>query len=213
MSQGQASTGQTVSYKVRRQQDSYRRRLAVLAAASRTFAKQGYKGTTMEEVANNAGVSKGLVFHFFGSKQTLLRALVEDCLDQWSTLSEYRASSAEKSSLDELRRLFLASFEFVEQNPVLLLFSSDEEGLLDTYRDEFAKRNKRWRTRIRQALKKGIDRGEIRDLDTSRTSVIFHEIQTTMLANVKFTGPSPRYDRKKNTLAIDIFLQGIRLTE
>jgi len=129
------------------------------------------------------------------------------------TLSEFRAASAEQNSLDELRHLFLASFEFVEKNPVLLLFSSDEEGLLSAYQGEFTKRNKRWRTRIRQALKQGIDRGEIRDLDVTQVSVVFHELQTAMVANVKFTGAAPRYDRKKIALAIDIFLTGIGQVE
>ena len=200
----------TASYDSRRKQDSFRRRLAVLQAAGSIFARQGYKAAKMAEIARDAGVSKGLVFHFFGSKQALFSALVEDCLNQWSTLSEYRASAAEENSLDELRRLFLASFEFVESNPVLLLFSSDEEGLLDNYRKDFARRNKRWRERIRRSLREGISRGEIRDLDAARTAVVFHELQSAMVANTAFSGAAPRYDRRKIDLAIDIFLRGIQ---
>jgi len=197
-------------YESRRRQDSYRRRLAVLKAAGSIFARQGYRGSTVEEIARAAGVSKGLVFHFFGSKQELFRALVEDCLDQWLALSEYRASAADENSLNELRRLFLASFEFVEQNPVLLLFSEDHEELLNSYQRQIARRNKRWRGRIRGTLEKGIQDGEITSMDVARASVIFHEIQTTMLANVALTGSTPRYDRRKIELAVDIFLQGIR---
>lgn len=200
----------TGSYINQRKQASFRRRLAVLGAAGRTFAKYGYQKTTVEEIAREAGVSKGLVFHFFGSKQDLFSSLLEDSLNQWSTLSEYRASGAEKSSLEELRGLFLASFEFVEKNPVLLLFTRDEEDLLDTYRREFSRRNKRWRKRIRETLKEGVRRSEIEDVDISRVSVIFHEVQTAMLSTVVLEGSAPRYDSRKIDLTIDIFLRGIK---
>jgi AcrR family transcriptional regulator len=200
------------SYETRRRQASYRRRLAVLKAAGTTFAQHGYKNTPVEEIARNAGVSKGLVFHFFGSKQDLFRSVVEDCLDRWSALSEYRAAGADAHSLEELRRLFLASFEFVEENPVLLLISSEREGLPDSYRREFSKRNKRWRARIRQTLEQGMARSEIRDVDTQQASVVFHELQSAMLENTMFTGSAPRYDRPKIDLAIDIFLRGIEQT-
>lgn len=201
------------SYETRRKQASFRRRLAVLNAAGSAFARNGYRQTNVEEIARSAGVSKGLVFHFFGSKQDLFRSLVEDCLNQWSTLSEYRAAGADENSLDELRSLFLASFEFVEKNPVLLLFTSDEEGLFDSHRREFSRRNKRWRRRIRHTLKQGMEKSEIRDVDIQRVSVIFHELQTAMLANIAFTGSAPRYDRRKINLAIDIFLRGIQQTQ
>lgn len=204
---------QAPSYETRRRQDSYQRRLAVLAAAGSIFAKSGYRGATMEDIAKAAGVSKGLVFHFFGSKQKLFQALVEDCLNQWLALSEHRASEAEESSLQELRSLFLASFEFVEQNPVLLLFSGDKEHLLDEYRLQLARRNKRWRERIRRSLKTGMARSEIRSVDVTLTATLFHELQTALIANVSFRGTAPRYDRQKVNLAVDIFLQGIRATQ
>ena len=201
------------SYETQRKQASYRRRLAVLQAASSNFAQHGYKKTRVADIASTAGVSKGLVFHLFGSKEELFKSLLADSLNQWSTLSEYRAAAADESSLDELRHLFLASFEFVTKNPVLLLFSSDEEGLLDAHRHEFSKRNKRWRARIRRTLKEGVARAEVRDVDIQHTSLIFHELQSAMLTSTVFTGSAPRYNKRKINLAIEIFLKGIQQVE
>ena len=74
--------GATDKYETRRRRASFRRRLAVLQAAGSTFAEHGYKNTTVEAIATNAGVSKGLVFHFFGSKDNLFRSLLEDSLNE-----------------------------------------------------------------------------------------------------------------------------------
>lgn len=50
---------------------------AILAAARRQFAEQGYAGTTLRSVAAEAGVDPALAVHFFGSKQGLFLAGVE----------------------------------------------------------------------------------------------------------------------------------------
>ncbi len=52
-------------------------RQAILEAAQRQFAEQGYPGTTLRSVAHAAGVDVRLVSHYFGSKQELFRHSVE----------------------------------------------------------------------------------------------------------------------------------------
>lgn len=49
----------------------------ILNAAARSFARRGYAGTSMADVAESAGVSKATVFHHFRSKRGLYRALIE----------------------------------------------------------------------------------------------------------------------------------------
>lgn len=48
----------------------------VLDAALALFTAQGYSGTTMDQVARAAGISKGAVYLYFPSKQDLLQGLV-----------------------------------------------------------------------------------------------------------------------------------------
>ena len=52
-------------------------REAILAAASRAFAEQGYPRTTLRAIARDAGVDTRLVTHYFGSKQDLFVAVVD----------------------------------------------------------------------------------------------------------------------------------------
>ena len=53
----------------------------ILGAALDLFSTQGFHGTSMQQIATAAGVSKGLLFHHFADKARLLDALV-DALQQ-----------------------------------------------------------------------------------------------------------------------------------
>ncbi|GAA4062010.1 TetR/AcrR family transcriptional regulator [Nonomuraea soli] len=52
-------------------------RLKVFAAAIELMAEQGYTATTVEAIAERAGVAKGTVFYNFGSKEQLFAQLLD----------------------------------------------------------------------------------------------------------------------------------------
>ena len=52
------------------------KRAAILAAARQMFATQGYEGTSMDQIAAEAGVSKLTVYSHFGDKEALFAAVV-----------------------------------------------------------------------------------------------------------------------------------------
>jgi AcrR family transcriptional regulator len=58
-----------------RERQAANSRAAVLAAAAELFVEQGYGATTIDQVAQRAGVSKPTVFTAVGNKQTLLKAV------------------------------------------------------------------------------------------------------------------------------------------
>lgn len=49
----------------------------ILRAALNLFSAHGYHGTSMQHIASEAGVSKGLLFHHFADKSSLLHALID----------------------------------------------------------------------------------------------------------------------------------------
>ena len=55
----------------------------ILAAAVRVFAAQGYEASRVGDVAREAGVAYGLVYHYFGSKEAVLEAVFRE---QWGRL-------------------------------------------------------------------------------------------------------------------------------
>jgi AcrR family transcriptional regulator len=59
------------------------KRQLILAAAVRVFAAQGYEASRVGDVAKEAGVAYGLVYHYFGSKEAVLEAVFRE---QWGRL-------------------------------------------------------------------------------------------------------------------------------
>jgi AcrR family transcriptional regulator len=55
-------------------------RARLLQAAARVYARRGFGGATLDEVAAEAGFTKGAVYAHFGSKENLLLALMEEHL-------------------------------------------------------------------------------------------------------------------------------------
>jgi TetR/AcrR family transcriptional regulator, fatty acid metabolism regulator protein len=59
------------------------KRSLILAAAVRVFARQGYEASRVGDVAKEAGVAYGIVYHYFGSKEAVLEAVFHE---QWGRL-------------------------------------------------------------------------------------------------------------------------------
>ena len=64
-----------------RQRDAERTRIALLTAARTLFSTRGFANTGVRDVAELAGVNSSLVSRYFGSKQGLFRATLEQVLD------------------------------------------------------------------------------------------------------------------------------------
>src|SRR6478609_9807096 len=52
-------------------------RASILAAAEQEFAKHGLEGARTEEIALRSGVTKGMIYHYFESKEKLYEAALE----------------------------------------------------------------------------------------------------------------------------------------
>ena len=61
------------------------KRRIILDAAVRVFARQGFHSARVSDIANEAGVAYGLVYHYFDSKDEVLDTLF---LERWNVLLE-----------------------------------------------------------------------------------------------------------------------------
>src|SRR5437870_3129691 len=66
-----------VGHRTQRQQQAAARREQLLAVALDQFAEKGARGSTVREIAQAAGITEGLIYHYFPSKMALLQAVVE----------------------------------------------------------------------------------------------------------------------------------------
>ena len=53
------------------------KRNLIMDSALEHFAREGYHATTITDIAKHAGISKGLMYNYFESKEALLRAIIE----------------------------------------------------------------------------------------------------------------------------------------
>lgn len=56
---------------------------AILGGAERVFARAGFEGATMAQIADEAGVAKPNLHYYFGSKLELYRAVLDRVLHDW----------------------------------------------------------------------------------------------------------------------------------
>src|SRR5215211_5288506 len=75
---GDTSTGRRPTA---RQLQAAARREQILATALGLFAAQGFDATSTKQIAKEAGIAEGLIFHYFPTKASLLAAILEDRLE------------------------------------------------------------------------------------------------------------------------------------
>jgi AcrR family transcriptional regulator len=59
------------------------KRQLIMGAALRLFAEKGYDATSIDKIAREAGISKGLLYNYFRSKEELLQTLMTDLLAEF----------------------------------------------------------------------------------------------------------------------------------
>ncbi len=92
------------------------RRRTILRAAIDVFARKGYHGCRIADVAKEAGVAYGLVYHYFKNKDELLETVFEACWSGFST--RVRAiADAEGTLAEKLRRITDVVFEAYRVDP------------------------------------------------------------------------------------------------
>lgn len=78
---------------------------AILSAAAKVFAKRGYSGTKVADIAAEAGVSSGLVHHYFATKADVFATLIEQVMGA-ATQVPNEALAREGTPAENLRWMF-----------------------------------------------------------------------------------------------------------
>ena len=108
----------------KRKRDAAATREAILEAATRRFATQGYERAGAREIAADAGVTAALVNRYFGSKEGLFAEVIKRALDMGQLLRGGRADLA-----DHLARVVVYGEDAPDGvlTPLLLLLHSAAE--------------------------------------------------------------------------------------
>lgn len=95
------------------------RRALLLERATQVFAEKGYRGTTLDDVAARAGVTKPVLYDHFGSKEALLTEVLRAIRAELLGAGE-QALIPEGRAEERIRRAVLAFFTYAEARPQAL---------------------------------------------------------------------------------------------
>jgi AcrR family transcriptional regulator len=90
----------------------------ILRIAEEVFAERGFQATTMEDIAERVGVTKPLIYEYFGSKEGLLSACITRARTQLRVATEAAWQAVgTQAPLDEVFRAGVrAFFEFIDEH-------------------------------------------------------------------------------------------------
>lgn len=148
--------------------DKQARREDILAAAMGVFAKHGYRQTTIDQIADAAGISKGAVYLSFASKEDLFYAVFE----QMTLAAMHAPDAAGDVPPDTAKAQILALFDgvmaMIDANehliPLTLEFWSacGVEETRERFGSRFAELFGTFRTLLSGLIEQGAHHGEFR---------------------------------------------------
>jgi AcrR family transcriptional regulator len=138
----------------------------ILEAAFTEFSRNGYAMTTLDEIAERAGVTKGTIYVYFESKEHLFISMVRELMKATLDTVHDMFERHEGSTADLLRAQFSFIYEHIVEDRrrrevvrMLIAEASRFPALADRYHDEI---HRPCMELLMQAIQRGIDRGEIR---------------------------------------------------
>ncbi len=138
----------------------------ITEAAFSVFAEKGYAATRVEEVAKRAGVSKGLMYLYFKTKEELFKAVVKSVVVRRVDALVDAVETTDKTSEQFIRGPLLDFMKRVPGSPIAivirLLISEGQRhpDLVDFYWDNVVSKGL---TAISRFIDRGVKRGEFRE--------------------------------------------------
>lgn len=87
----------------------------ILAAAERVFARHGYRGASLQDIAEQAGLPKSNVLYYMGSKRGLYVRLLERMMERWNALLD--DISVEDDPAEVLEAFIRSKMELSRRHP------------------------------------------------------------------------------------------------
>lgn len=78
---------------------------AILAAALSEFAKYGFEGSSLRNIAKAAGTTHGLIRHHFGSKEDVFYAVVDQSIESYGKNERFLIGQLSNQDLDDPKKL------------------------------------------------------------------------------------------------------------
>ena len=138
----------------------------ILEAAFAEFSRNGYATTTLDQIAERAGVTKGTIYVYFDNKEHLFISVVRELMKGPLDVLQEMFETHDGTTADLLRAQFSFIYEhFVadhrrrELARLLIAEAARFPALADRYHEEI---HVPCQHSLMQVIQRGVDRGEIR---------------------------------------------------
>ncbi len=139
----------------------------IIEAAFAEFSRNGYATTTLDQIAERAGVTKGTIYVYFESKEHLFISMVREFTKPTMEPVQDMFKTHDGSTADLLRAQFSFIYEHLVEDRrrrevvrMLIAEATRFPELADRYHAEILRP---CLDMLRQAIQRGVDRGEIRN--------------------------------------------------
>jgi AcrR family transcriptional regulator len=187
------------------------KRERILEAALAVFSRKGVFASRIADIASEAGIAYGLVYHYFKNKDEILNTIFDE---SWGSLAE-RLEQAEKRGETTPERLRSVAESFIEvyhARPQLvellmleftLLSKLLEANHLEKVKDAFGV--------IRRIIERGQREGEIRGFDSGMLVLTFvGGLQLILQCQAfGFLRPPEGFNQRGADLVVQMFLNGV----
>lgn len=160
-----------------------RRQEQILAVAKKIFAKNGFRRTQMEDIADALQIGKGTLYNYFDNKKSLFLAVYEQGMTKLcQTIRSILASITDpKQRIAVAVKIF---FEFFEQDRELIEIQMQVRSeFKDDYRRMFLALYSDYIVDIQKNLQNGMGTGAFRQLDIESTSDAMSALTQGVLQN------------------------------
>jgi TetR/AcrR family transcriptional regulator len=143
----------------------------ILKAARSEFAKAGYSGARVVKIGARAKVSKGMIYHCFGSKDQLFVAVLEEL---YQRLNESNGDLVvnDCQPIEGIRRLISHTFMYFAENPEFIILVNSENLMKGKHLKKSATMREMFRPihdKLDYLLKMGAEQENFRkDVDTTQ---------------------------------------------
>ena len=148
------------------QEEATDRRGEILAAAMKVFEASGYAATTVDAIAEAAGVAKGSVYNYFSSKRELFQQIFTEAMSvaEEQSLAILSEPIAATDKITRLLDYWFSRLGYHRRIGRLVLefwvtAAREQQGELAK---TFAKNYDQWRQRLAGVLRQGIEEGAFR---------------------------------------------------